>query len=223
MKKTYSLPVIVLLAIASAYFNLDENTKPIVNPDVITQESPLIETYADARRVFWQQIYNNGGETLYCGVTFGSGYHADINIEHVYPMSWVGKHLRCGDRSQCRRNNQQFNRIEADMHNLYPSLKDINRARSSFAFAIIPGEKRFIQECDFEVDEQKRKIEPRDEVLGNIARSMLYMEQQYELEIFQKQRQLLLQWHQQDPVDEAERKRHQLIQSLQGNTNPFIQ
>ncbi len=32
----------------------------------------------------------------------------------------------------------------------------------------------------------------------------------------------LIQWHQQDPVDEAERLRNEVIQTYQGNRNPFI-
>ena len=32
----------------------------------------------------------------------------------------------------------------------------------------------------------------------------------------------LLQWHQQDPVDAAERLRNEVIQTYQGNRNPFI-
>lgn len=178
MKKKYSLPVIILAAIVSAYFNLDEDIAKENPPKELSAINANIENYADARSVFWKQIYHEGGETLYCGVNFGSGYNSDINIEHVYPMSWVTKQLNCGDRSQCRRNNARFNQIEADLHNLYPSLETANSMRSSFAFSEISGEKISIQDCDFEVDEKKHKVEPRAKVRGDIARAMLYMEQQ---------------------------------------------
>ena len=33
---------------------------------------------------------------------------------------------------------------------------------------------------------------------------------------------ILKQWHQQDPVDQREQKRNQLIENIQGNRNWFI-
>ena len=223
MKKQYSLPVIIVAAIVSAYFNLNDNTTSEPASNNASDNNSAIENYADARTVFWKQLYQQGGQTLYCGVHFGTGYHSGINIEHVYPMSWVTKQLQCGDRSECRRNSSRFNQIEADLHNLFPSLKEANTLRSSFAFSEMQGEKKWIQECDFEVDENKRKVEPRDEVRGDIARAMLYMEQQYGLDIFQKQKQMLVRWHETDPVTDSEIRRNQLIESIQGNSNSFIQ
>jgi deoxyribonuclease-1 len=51
---------------------------------------------------------------------------------------------------------------------------------------------------------------------------MLYMEWRYGLEIFGRQRRLLLRWHSADPPDDHERWRNARIEQLQGNRNPFI-
>jgi deoxyribonuclease-1 len=63
-----------------------------------------------------------------------------VNIEHVFPMSWVTRALSCGTRQQCRNTSKMFNRIEADMHNLFPALSEVNSVRSSFSFTKIGGE-----------------------------------------------------------------------------------
>ncbi len=180
------------------------------------------DNYTDARKVFWKQIYPEGGRTLYCNKPFGGGWHRSINVEHVYPMAWVMKSEGCRKREQCRASSPRFNQIEADMHNLYPARKDINKARSSFPFAMIPGEGRSFGSCDFELDKRYRRAEPRPAARGNIARSMFHMQQSYGLKIFRRQGDMLKRWNRDDPPDAEERRRNDAIARVQGTRNRFI-
>ena len=87
------------------------------------------------------------------------------------------------------------------------------------------------------------EFEPRDDVKGDVARMLFYMAVRYEgedgdmvdLEVINdpdstKGSKLptygdiddLLRWHKEDPVDEKEIRRNQIIYSYQGNRNPFI-
>ncbi|MCP3867379.1 MAG: endonuclease I [Gammaproteobacteria bacterium] len=187
-----------------------------------SEPARAFEFYFDALPVFWNKVYPEGGETLYCGKSFGRRKSRSINIEHVYPMSWAMRAQGCSSRDQCRSTNRRFNRIESDMHNLYPSRKDINRLRGSFAFDTVRNERREFGKCDFELDRQKRRVEPRPAARGNIARAMLYMMDTYDLKIFRRQGRLLLDWHRDDPPDAEERRRNNIISSIQGNRNRFI-
>lgn len=182
-----------------------------------------IEDYDTARKIFWSALYPHGGETLYCAQRFDGGYNRGINIEHVFPMSWVAYSLNCGRRKQCRRNSPLFNQIEADLHNLYPARSDINEERSSIAFGMVNGEKRNYGSCDFEVQHHRpRLVEPREEVRGNIARAMFYMADTYDLTLFDKQVRVLRKWHKADPPDRLEKDRNDIIERIQGNRNPYI-
>ncbi|MFT5135215.1 MAG: deoxyribonuclease-1 [Arenicella sp.] len=182
--------------------------------------------YQTIRPLFWNRLYANGGQSLYCGKRFSGSSHRGLNVEHVFPMSWATKALQCGTRKQCRDQSEMFNQIEADLHNLYPSRTDVNQDRSSFRFAIIAGEARvYGQNCDFEVDQRGRVVEPAPTVRGDIARSMFYMAYEYRdqgLRIFSKQAKLLANWHNADPPDDMERRRNAQIHRLQGNQNLFI-
>lgn len=172
--------------------------------------------------MFWGQVYAKGGETLYCAKFFGHRKGRGINIEHIFPMSWVMKTEGCRSRKQCRKSSQRFNQIEADMHNLYPARSDINEERSSMAFAEIEGEKRRFGNCDFEIDRHKYRVEPRPASRGNIARAMFYMHDTYGLKIFKRQGNMLKRWHRKDPPDQEEHRRNALIGDIQGIRNRFI-
>lgn len=181
-----------------------------------------IRDYEQARRLFWKHLYPEGGSTLYCGQSFGAGYNSGINIEHVFPMGWVTNALKCGRRKQCRKSSDMFNRIEADLHNLYPARTEVNDARGAKRFGEIAGERRWRGGCDFEVDDNQRAVEPRPAVRGEIARAMFYMQDTYDLVIFRRQGRLLKQWHRQDPVSAHERQRNDAIDTIQGTRNKYI-
>ena len=193
------------------------------------QESPSaaqsadVSTYREARPVFWNKLYPRGGTTLYCGKRFSSRHGKKINIEHVFPMSWVTKTLHCGDRNKCRRTSRRFNQIEADMHNMYPALAKVNKTRSAMAYDLIKGEKHHYKECDFEVDFHKRKVEPTPSARGKIARAMLYMADSYNLKLFSRQKKLLLKWHHANPPTKEEKSRNRRIKEIQGKANQYIQ
>ena len=108
------------------------------------------------------------------------------------------------------------------MHNLYPSIATINKARSSFPFAEIAGEKRDFGRCDFEFHARQRAVEPRPASRGNIARAMLYMHETYGLTLFKRQGELMKKWNREDPPDKEERRRNNLIAKYQGTRNRFI-
>jgi len=185
-------------------------------------EGKRLPDYKVALAQMWGVLYAQGGETLYCAREFGAKKGGRINVEHVFPMSWVAWHLKCGKREECRKRSDEFNRIEADLHNLWPSRADVNKARRSHPFGVIKGEKHAFQGCDFELDERKRLVEPRPEARGEIARSMFYMAGEYGLEIRDRLGGTLKRWNRDDPVSDEERRRNDAIERIQGNRNPFI-
>jgi len=177
--------------------------------------------YLDTLPVFWSEVYPEGGETLYCGTRF-ERYDRRVNVEHVFPMSWATKELGCGDRDRCRLTSDRFNRIESDMHNMFPALKEINEARGAYAFGLLKGERHLVRGCDFELNHRDRRVEPRPQVRGDIARAMLYMSDRYDLKLYERQRRMLEDWDRLDPPDAEERRRNAVIGRIQGNPNPLI-
>ncbi len=190
------------------------------------QNTRALKDYDTARPLLWQLVYPNGGKTLYCGEKFDSQNRRGFNVEHVFPMSWATNGLNCGKRKQCRKKSAIFNRIEGDLHNLYPSRSDVNQGRSSFRFGEISGEqRRFGKRCDFEIDSRARVAEPAPSQRGEVARAMFYMAYQYQdqgLELFKRQAILLEQWHRADPPSKEEGRRNDVIEKIQGNRNVFI-
>jgi deoxyribonuclease-1 len=179
-----------------------------------------ISNYRKARDLHWEQLYPNGGWTIYCVSRFLD--KTDLNVEHVFPASWMAKHLGCGTRRECQKTSERFNRMEADLHNLYPALADINRARSNYQFAMIDGEERNYGECDFEKDNESDTAEPRAIARGNLARSIFYMHVEYELPIPVDMIDLMMEWNRNDPPSCHEFRRNNRIEELQGTRNKFI-
>jgi len=181
----------------------------------------LLANAEEATKVFWEKLYPGTHYTLYCGERFESKTE-EIGIELVYPTKWTVTYLGCESAEQCRTESRRFNRIEADLHNYYPALNMIIRARSDYPYGEIPGEFREFFECDFELDVRKEVVEARDSALGNIARSLFYMHWEYGLPIRNHSIDKLIRWHTQDPPSDDEKRRNDVIEKLQGTRNTFI-
>ncbi len=188
-------------------------------------------TYDDTRRVFWKKLYPKGGTELYCGVAF-DGARKDaakeaLSVEHAYPADAIAEtEPSCTDRT-CAAPRVQ--RAMADLQNLWPALQRVNSSRSNLRYGEVAGEnaRRFSEFCpDFERPSgAKAVVEPRDDVKGDLARSLVYMHFVYglPLENAVNDRNLLLSWMQADPPDAEEMRRNALIDQLQGTPNPLLQ
>jgi deoxyribonuclease I len=108
------------------------------------------------------------------------------------------------------------------MYNLVPAVGEINNRRSNYSFAQIPGNKNQFGKCDVKII--NRKIEPLDNVKGNIAKIYFYMDKSYQNRgiISAKNRRLFKTWDKQDPVDDWECERCKKIARIQGNSNSIV-
>ena len=95
-------------------------------------DQTAIPNYDQARDIFWDELYLGGGSTLYCVQPFRR--KLGLEVEHVYPAGWMVDHLGCTSRRRCRSDNDRFNRMEGDLHNLFPARAGTNRARSTLSF-----------------------------------------------------------------------------------------
>lgn len=121
-----------------------------------------------------------------------------------------------------------------DIHHLRATDVQVNGARGNLDFDNGGNAVINCSECKSDSD----SFEPPNYVKGDVARILFYMATRYEvgdmvdLELNDKvnngknpyhgKLSVLLEWHKQDPVDEIERNRNNIIQKWQGNRNPFI-
>ncbi|MCG8378125.1 MAG: endonuclease [Proteobacteria bacterium] len=185
-----------------------------------------VETFDEiAVNTFWNELYANGGWSLYCGYQFGrTDDQSDgryFVIEHIYPVSWMLKHMKCNSRRQCRLSDKsRYTKMEADMHNLYPVWQEVDVIRRDTIYGMVEGEDWRYENCDFE--RRSGVTEPRPIARGNIARAIFYMHSQYGVPIDNKMLQSLKGWNRDDPPSKQEMLRNNLIEELQGNRNPYI-
>ena len=166
-------------------------------------------------------------------LNFASNGESDFwNREHIWAKSH-GNFGPDGDWGDLGANT--------DAHHLKPVDASINSTRSNKDFdnggeLVFNGsEETFCNASDY-------TFEPRDEVKGDVARMIFYMDLRYEggelepdLEVVDYislqesypspemgRLSTLLQWHEEDPPDNFERNRNEVIYSWQGNRNPFI-
>lgn len=151
------------------------------------------------------------------------------NREHSVPKSWFNKQSP----------------MVSDIWHVYPTDRKVNGMRSNYPFGEVasdaPGsENGFSKWGKCKTPGYSHTVfEPNDEYKGDFARTYFYFATRYKgvatseygAEVFSSaypyitkwQLDMLLRWHEQDPVSQKELDRNEAVyESRQGNRNPFI-
>lgn len=165
-------------------------------------QSYTFVSYGDARDILQDsdEDPNNQDNVLliYNRASVLSTWDAGVtwNREHVWPRSKLPNSI-----------------AEADLHLLRASNPSLNSSRGNLSFVDGEGEARIIGSGWY----------PGDEDRGDIARIVFYVIMMWETNInLIGNLETFLKWHEEDPVDDFERQRNQVIYAYQRNRNPFI-
>jgi len=157
-----------------------------------------------------------------------------VEWEHVVAAQLFGQHFkswRDGDAACVNRRGKAFKGrgcaskvsteyryMQADMHNLYPSIGAVNAIRKNYRYADLDKPAGQYGTC--EINQYNNKFRPPETSRGRVARASLYFENAYDVyKLSDSQRKLFLAWHLQYPPDADECKRNELIKNVQGNSN----
>lgn len=191
--------------------------------------------YNGARDAMYGSIDNTDGQVtcVYTGFTVtastrGDAFDLGINTEHTWPQSLFDK-----DEP-----------MKGDIHHLFPTRIEANSGRNNFPFDEIPDQ---LTDTWYFNNTQQSGIptsnidlyseldagtafEPREDHKGNVARAIFYFWTIYQntndvsddADFFEGMKDVLLDWHSLDPVDDAEVQRSLGAEQAQGNKNPFV-
>ncbi len=162
----------------------------------------------------------------------GTNEGEKYNREHSFPQSWFA----------------QATPMVSDLHHIFATDKKVNNTRNNFPFGNVTTP-TFTSLYGGKLGPNtfpgytSTVFEPNNEYKGDLARAYFYMATRYENLIAGWQANgnaddvlagnafpsydswqvnLLLSWHNQDPVSDKEIKRNNAIYAIQNNRNPFI-
>jgi len=198
-------------------------------------------TFVEAKKVAWK-LYAGNPVEFYCGCRYSGktvdlkscGYQprknpqraARIEWEHIVPAWVIGHQRQCwqhGGRKNCTKTDRVFNQAEADLHNLVPSIGEVNGDRSNFSYGWLPQKPTQYGACPMVVNFKARKVMPRQQIRGMIARTYFYMSERYGLRLSSQDRKLYAAWNKQYPPEAWELARNRRVACAMGHENRFVE
>ncbi len=191
--------------------------------------------YSDSRTDVWDMLKLTDQDSLNPNnvILIYSGHSVDAAAEFDNGNGWTREHVWA-------QSHGDFGTGEGpgtDIHHLRPCNGSVNSSKGNLDFDDGGTAHTIATDCYY--DDNSWQV--RDIVKGDIARMMFYMDTRYEGENDEVDLELvdyipsspngepyhgklstLLEWHEEDPVDEYERRRNEIIYSFQGNRNPFV-
>ena len=164
-----------------------------------------------ARRIEWEHLIpaENFGRQFSCW--------RDGNSKCVNKKGKAYKGRKC-----CTKVNKKYKQMQADMHNLFPSVGELNADRKNFRFDFEAGKSGQYGACEFNVLFKQKRVKVRKEIRGIIARDYLYFNKKYNMKLSKQELKKFKTWNKQYPVDSWEIERNKKIAKIQGNVNEFI-
>ena len=238
---------IFLILLSSISFSQDIigeglSGQPLLDYLVNNYKTSTTLGYTNARDTLYKTIDIQEGNQLSCvysGYTITlditqdpstNAYNQGINCEHTYPQS-----MGASEEPQ-----------KSDMHHLFPCKSNVNSSRGNDPYAEIPDNDtdtwyrndysqytiptEYINEFaekDNPPNSNNEVFEPREDHKGNASRAMFYFFTMYnnvaDQNFWDVQKDVLLEWHYYDEVDDSELDRTWAIASYQENQpNPFV-
>ncbi|MCW2950617.1 MAG: Endonuclease [Thermoleophilia bacterium] len=194
----------------------------------ITRTGHVDRGYSQARQELFSEVddtdHDDRVQDIFTGEIRGpitgkdDGYARRMNTEHTWAQSKGATGI-----------------AQSDLHHLRPGDIDTNSKRGNFPYGDVKTAEWSIGEgvhqAKLGTDELGWTVfEPAAQNKGDVARGLLYFYTRYnasrtakfQATDFAHELPTLLKWNKEDPVDDAERARNAVIQSFQGNRNPYI-
>jgi deoxyribonuclease I len=146
--------------------------------------------------------------------------------EHIVPASlmparlwacWAGPD---GSRGRCERENPAAQAMIFDLHNLAPSIGQVNQFRSNDRYADLADDTSDFGACLIEDD--RGLFEPPPCRRGDVARVWFYMHETHGVRIPDDEWDMFVEWSANDPISPWEAEREERIFAATGNRNPYV-
>lgn len=180
----------------------------------IDGERGVVDAYSG---VFVPGRSGDGGRYGERGDQDGDGYNErnGMNVEHLWPQSYFNERLP----------------MRSDLHHLMATFQHPNSMRGRLPFGEVPDGKVEYHNA-YGAKMGAGMFEPPDSAKGRVARAMLYFFVRYGSEnimppgvanhFWNSRIEMFLRWNRQFPPTEFERSRNGIVESYQGNRNPFV-
>ena len=210
----------------------------LILPSLSFADAP--RTFSEAKKIGWE-LYADTPVEFYCGCLY-SGNKVDLRScgykprknpkrasrvewEHIVSAWQIGHQRKCwqnGGRANCAKNDARYRKAEADLHNLVPAIGEVNADRSNYSFGWSPEKPVQYGACQTVVDFKERRVMPRQEIRGFVARTHFYMSKRYGLRLSAQDRKLYDVWAKAYPPQRWEIARNERIACISGNANEFV-
>jgi deoxyribonuclease I len=150
-----------------------------------------------------------------------------IEWEHIVPAENFGRQFTCwreGDakcvkkngkpykgRKCCTKVNKKYRIMQADMHNLVPTIGELNADRSNYRFDFKEASIGQYGDVPFQVLFKERRAKIKKDIRGDVARAYLYMADTYGMALSKQERKKFNAWDIEDPLSEWEIKRFEIM------------